>query len=332
MARRTHRLSLDRLESRELMAGDITAFVGSNTLYLGEVVAQSGQPNAVQITQLANGAIRVAGQVNSGGTLTHVKGAAYQDFFLPNGSVVVSFGAGNDRVRVTNAKFNIVNIDLSYPNTNDVDTIDINGLTTTGAVQLRSGGGVDNVFVQNAKIGDGTGFEDLNINSGAGADFVRVGSLTNGFVEVRGNLILNTFTSLAETDADIVDVYQTTVYKSVFLDTGAGNDRLDVVSVVAGDDIVTVLGDGNDKATMREVRAVDQFFVAMGTGNDTLDMTYLRANYLSVDGGPGFDSLSKSIDGPTGSSSFTGWEVINGRRIWNLSGLLAPISGVLAMP
>jgi hypothetical protein len=122
------------------------------------------------------------------------------------------------------------------------------------------------------------------------------------------------------------------VYKSVFLDTGAGNDRLDVVSVVAGDDIVTVLGDGNDKATMREVRAVDQFFVAMGTGNDTLDMTYLRANYLSVDGGPGFDSLSKSIDGPTGSSSFTGWEVINGRRIWNLSGLLAPISGVLAMP
>src|SRR5215210_2479327 len=185
MARRTHRLSLDRLESRELMAGDITAFVSSNTLFLGEVAAQAGQPNAVQVTQFANGVVRVTGQTNSGGTLTHVNGAVSQDFYLPNGSLVVSFGAGNDRIRVLTGKFDNVNIDLSYPNTSDADSIGVVGVKTTGAMQLRTGGGADQVFIRDTRVGDGTGYEDLNINTGAGADKVTVGSLTTGLIEVR---------------------------------------------------------------------------------------------------------------------------------------------------
>src|SRR3954453_9506508 len=167
MARRTTRLGVDRLEGREVLSGNVTAYVSSNTLFLVEQAGQYGQSNAVQVTQLASGNIRVAGLVNGTGTVTRVNGAAYQDFALPNGTLVASLGAGNDLVRVVNAKFNNVNLDLSYPNTNDADVIDVVGVKTTGAMQLRTGGGVDTIAVRDTQVGDGSGYEDLNINSGA---------------------------------------------------------------------------------------------------------------------------------------------------------------------
>ena len=150
------------------------------------------------------------------------------------------------------------------------------------------------------------------------------------FRSVHGNLILNTFTSLAETDPDTVAVYQALVYKSIYLDTGAGNDTIKMGDVTAGEDIVAVAGDGNDKATLDEVWAYDQFYVAMGTGNDTLTMTYLRANYLSVDGGPGYDTLTHYYDGPTGHTVYTGWNVINGRRIWWADVVVADLPTLVA--
>jgi len=329
MARRTNRLNVDRLESREVLSGNVTAYVSSNTLFIVEQAGQYGQANAVQVSQLASGNIRVTGLVNASGTLTRVNGAGYQDFFLPNGTLVASLGAGNDKVRVLTAKFNNVNLDLSYPNTNDADVIDVNGVQLTGAMQLRTGGGADAIYVRNTKVGDGSGYEDLNINSGAGADVVKVGQIGGAFVEVRGNLILNTFTSLAELDPDTVNVYQALVYKSIYLDTGAGNDTIKFGDVTAGEDIVIVAGDGNDKATLDEVWAYDQFYVAMATGDDTLTMTYLRANNLSVDGGPGFDKLVHYYDGPTGQTVYTGWEYINGRRIFNLGDITGKLDGQL---
>jgi hypothetical protein len=197
---------VDRLEGREVLSGNVTAYVSSNTLFLVEQAGQYGQSNAVQVTQLASGNIRVSGLVNGTGTVSKVNGAAYQDFALPNGTLVASLGAGNDRIRVVNAKFNNVNLDLSYPNTNDADVIDVTGVKTTGAMQLRTGAGIDNIAVRNTQVGDGSGYEDLNIGSGSGADTVTVGQIGGGFVEVRGSLILNTFTSLAETDPDAVNI------------------------------------------------------------------------------------------------------------------------------
>jgi hypothetical protein len=331
MSRRTTRLGVDRLEGREVLSGNVTAYVSSNTLFLVEQAGQYGQSNAVQVTQLASGNIRVAGLVNGTGTVSRVNGAAYQDFALPNGTLVASLGAGNDRIRVVNARFNNVNLDLSYPNTNDADVIDVSGVKTTGAMQLRTGGGIDNIAVRNTQVGDGSGYEDLNINSGAGADTVTVGQIGGGFVQVRGSLILNTFTSLAEADPDAVNIYQGLVYKSIYLDTGAGNDTIKMGDVTAGEDIVLVAGDGNDKANLDEVWAYDQFYVAMATGSDTLAVQYLRANYLSLDGGPGFDTMTHYLDGPTGQTVYTGWEYINGRRIFNFGDIGAlPTVGLLA--
>ena len=61
-------LEPDRLEGREILSGNVTAFVSSNTLFLGEAAGQYGQSNAVQVTQLASGNIRVTGLLNGSGT------------------------------------------------------------------------------------------------------------------------------------------------------------------------------------------------------------------------------------------------------------------------
>lgn len=331
MARRTNRLNanLDNLETRDVMSGNVTAFVGSNTLYLSEAAGQYGQHNNVRVSQLASGGVRVTGLINASGTQTLINGAGYRDFYIPGGSLVANFGAGIDRITVGAVNLNNVYADLGYPGVNDVDVIDINGARLTGAMDLRTGGGADKIYVRSTRVGDGSGYEDLRINSGAGADYVQVGVIGGNFVEVRGNLLLTAAQSSAELDADIVKVNQALVYKSIYLDTGSGNDTIEMGYTTAGEDIVITAGDGADKGKLTEVWAYDQFYVAMGTGNDTLSTTYLRANYLSVDGGLGYDSLTRSLDGPTGQSWYTGWEVINGKPVFNLSGVVGNLTGAV---
>jgi hypothetical protein len=311
MARRSNQLNVEGLETRDVMSGNVAAFVSSNTLYLNEAYGQYGQHNNVKVSQLASGAVRVTGLINASGTQTLINGAYYRDFYVPGGSLVANFGAGIDRLTVGAVSLNNVYADLGLTGVSDVDVIDINGAKLTGAMDLRTGGGADSIYVRSTRVGDGSGYEDLKINSGAGADYVQVGVIGGNFVEVRGNLQLNAAAG-AEAENDIVKVNQVLVYHSLYLDTGSGNDTIQMGYTTAGEDIVITAGDGADKGTLTEVWAYDQFYVAMGTGNDTLNTTYLRANYLSLDGGYlGYDTLTHYLDGPTGQTWYTGWEAIN---------------------
>ena len=338
MARRTNRLGFERLESRELMSGNgvTAAIVRINNipeLFITEAAGQAGGTNAVQVSRLANGLVRVSGQVSSDGTLTHVNGRVFQDFALAtNRDLVVDLGAGDDQLRIVNARFGNVFVGMDRTIGASADTVTLSGLKTTGRVNIDTGDGQDSVFVRNSIIGDGLKdslghTDDLNINTGAGADLVEVGAVGGAFVRVKGNLIVNTFRSLVEQDFDSLKVNQTFVDKSIFLDTGGGNDRINMGLVSAGADIVLVAGEGNDGATLQEVSATNSFFIGMATGNDNVDMTFLRANLLQVDGGTGFDQLQHHVDANNPQTLFTGWEVINGRPVLaNLGGL---INGVL---
>lgn len=58
-----------------------------------------------------------------------------------------------------------------------------------------------------------------------------------------------------------------------------------------------------------------------GRGNDLLDLQYLRGDQVTLGGGAGYDSLSKSIPGPINQLIQTNWEVINGKlQIFQLPG------------
>src|SRR4051812_29300617 len=118
MARRSNRLSFERLESRELMSGNVVASIVNvghgPELFITEAVGEAGAANAVQVSRLPNGQVRVTGDVNSGGGRTRVNGHAFRDFTLPaTGDLVVDLGAGNDKLQVTNARFGNVFIGTS---------------------------------------------------------------------------------------------------------------------------------------------------------------------------------------------------------------------------
>lgn len=342
MARRTNRLSIERLEGRELLSGNdvLASIVTVNNvpeLFITEAVGQSGGANAVQVSRLANGKVRVTGQANSAGTLTHVNGRLFQDFTLgTTRDLVVDLGAGDDQLRVANARFGNVFVGMDRNFIAGTDSVTLTGVKTSGRVNIETGDGQDNVFVRNSTIGDGvkssSGIQDsLNINTGSGADLVEVGAIGGAFVRVKGDLIVNTFRSLAESDIDLLRVNQTTVDQSMFLDTGGGNDLINMGAVSAGADIVLVAGDGNDGAALVEVSATNSFFIGMATGNDNVDMTFLQANFLSVDGGTGFDQLQHHLDASNPHTQFTGWEKINGLFTPGQIANVGSVNGVLTL-
>ena len=146
--------TLERLETRELKAGDVTAIVQNGNLFLTEAAGQAGKDNSVIVSELSNGMVRVAGNATSDGTVSKVDGAASQDFRV-TGSLNVNFGAGNDMVVLggegvpaMSPTFTAVSIDVSAPQ--PVNASVAAATQTTGVAKAvvvtppRSGWGVSN--------------------------------------------------------------------------------------------------------------------------------------------------------------------------------------------
>src|SRR3954447_2896512 len=137
MARRSNRLSFDRLESRDLMSGNVLASIvnvgGVPELFITEAAGEANGANAVHVSRLLNGNVRVQGELNSEGTVTRVNGRLFQDFALSTArDLVVDLGAGDDQLRVTNARFGNVFIGMNRGLSTDADTVTLTGLRTAG--------------------------------------------------------------------------------------------------------------------------------------------------------------------------------------------------------
>jgi len=308
-------LSVERLEGREMMAADVSAYVLNGALFVGESAGAPGGQNGVQVVQVAPGTIRVKGlQADDGGT-SRVNGHAYQDF-AGVGSLFVNLGGGNDRV-VVGGESTTTALDDVFVNTDgsqvfnaygfDYDKVIVQHLTTTGTVDIRTGPGNDSVTVGSSTIGNDD-LDSLTIHTGGGSDTVTLGN-----VAVAGNLAV--FTSDATgtaANADRVYLQTVTAHNGLLVQAGAGKDSLTATDVTSASDILFDLGAGNDTARLNSVRAGGDFNVTMDAGNDTLAVTYLRANRLTLDGGTGTDSLTTGVDGTVGLLSEPNWELING--------------------
>src|SRR5687768_8115455 len=95
------RFSMESLEARQMMAGDIAAYAIGGNLYITEANGQAGTDNGVRVSQLANGMIRVEGAEANDGTddKSLVNGQAFQDFMIP-GDLIVKLGGGHDRLHL----------------------------------------------------------------------------------------------------------------------------------------------------------------------------------------------------------------------------------------
>jgi hypothetical protein len=286
----TKRLSLESLEGRQMMAGDVIASLFNGDLYVSEVPQQVGQDNGIRISKLANGKVQVLGTVANGTNpvASKVNGLAAQEFTV-NGSLFVSLGAGNDRVQIgydggaSAPSFNRMQIDVGAPplvvassinkgvldifTPQDSDQVLLWGANTRSSLSINTGVKNDWVYMGQVNVGDGVGVDNLAINTGSGPDQVTLKG-TN----IRGNLDIQTYSSIAEADQDgvfidaafdpsYVDLYRPTIVNGgTDIRTGGGADSL-LVSDPAR-------GDLNQFWTVWQTHG----YVSMdtGAGNDTL--------------------------------------------------------------
>lgn len=220
----TKRIAMEQLEGRDLMAGDVLAFVSSGHLNVVEASGHLGRGQAVQVSQLADGRLRVQGLSSQDGGTSLVNGQAFADFNVP-GDLLVNLGAGNDTVKlVRNANFRNINLNMTTANAaaaTDIDAVIVDGIKTTGNLTIKTGAGADFFDIWDSTIGDGYGIDNLAINSGAGQDHIDI-FVGNRGMTVLGNLTLNAFESSSEADIDAVFMQSVTVRDNLSVATGAG--------------------------------------------------------------------------------------------------------------
>jgi hypothetical protein len=421
---------VERLEDRQLMAGDVVASLLDGNLVLTEARGQSGADNSVRVSQLSSGMIRVSGNGTlAGGSQSLINGQEFQDFLVP-GDLTVNFGGGQDLLvfdssagdvpRLGNVSLNM-GVTSATGDTDD-DNVMIFGLETRGSLNVKTGAGADWIFVGDARIGDGVATDNLMINSGAGSDLVQLkfgthvrgnaslvtysstteqdadevliemdvvvdknvnvrlgggndrfivrkpdeiffpglpGLTTGGSVNVNSgagadyisiaaakvgddvgvdNLWINsgagsdtiqvtdmigrvadgiyvtTFASLNETDADLVHFEHAFAGQDIVIRTGAGNDVVNLIDVVAYDDFTLEAGAGDDIAYFDRFIAVDNLFADMDDGFDGLSLLKTSAKSATLLGGADGDSLIMPTTFKYEDLALDGWERINGRR------------------
>jgi hypothetical protein len=301
MSNRLNKFGMEKLEDRQMMAGDIAAYVSGGDLYVNEAVGQAGQDNTVFMSTLANGKVRVT-------SITNLLNP--QDFTV-TGNVYVNLGGGNDRVDFDcdltppgPPNFNkFVHINVGSSTTPDDDRVNVWGAEVNGLMQIDTGAGNDRVFVNEATVaGDG-----LVINTGAGVDNVGV---EDSDLDA---LVIHTYDSLAETDGDVIDV-QRVVAGTVRARLGGGNDQFLIRSVDA-DNFDIDAGSGSDTGALEYIRAADTVLTRMGDGSDTLVIDHVTADDLRLLGEAGLnDSLTKRGTNTFNTTTQTGWEWVDGMR------------------
>lgn len=311
-------LRFEQLENRELMAGDVTVYMSSDgNLNIVEKSGHVGGAQAVQISQLSNGMVRVKGIANLAGGTTLVDGQEYKQFVV-TGDIVANLGQGNDSLRVVaNGSYNGLNINMGtemLKGKTDNDRVFIENITTRGGVTVSTGAGTDYVSVTDAQIGNDYS-DKLIVKMGSGSDTFNLQGLQRT-VQVKGQFNLYMYNAETEVDRDYVYMDNAAIWSGHITSTGAGEDTVTIKRFTTGNDLVVSTGNDKDIARLTEVSALDELYVLLGSGDDTLELIDGSADTAYLDGGTGIDTQNRYNMGPVNSWYQSGWE--RGNAVVNL--------------
>jgi hypothetical protein len=342
MSNRFRKFRTEKLEERQMMAGDINAYIsdigyGIDTLYIEEADGQAGRDNSVFIKQMTENTIRVLGTANADGSISMINGKQYQDFTIKkDGSYVrpmrldVYLGRGNDTVNVTEfnkgATFFLHDVSINVRDTSGADPPDqdfvyvsyvkVRGFDNdhpAGRIRISTGAGNDLVSINQVSAENPYYFESaLGIGTGAGADRVEVyNSSFSGNVGIGAG-------RETENDVDDLKMVNVKVWGDSTLDValGGGNDTFSFDRITMDRDywlgqFTLDAGAGNDIGSIKNVTAYS-VKALLGEGSDTLALDYISAREMNLQGqGGSGDTLSKyhiTVDKVFESD----WETING--------------------
>jgi hypothetical protein len=301
---------MERLEDRQLMAGDIAVSFSNGLLSITEASGHEGEDNTVAVSMEANGNLRVVG----GGVDQQFRAADVEniDILLGRGSDTLVFQADLTEPGIPNYGTQVF-INMGLADFGDIDQVEILNTDIEGLVQVIGGWADDTVYVHNTTIlGDG-----LIVNTGSGSDVVAVVDCN------LSGLAIQTYDDHAgypesETHRDRVEIYNLNLNADpiglVQVRTGGGDDyfALDDVNAVRVD---IDSGSGDDAGYLIDVAAVDEIFIRMGDGDDQLLYDGIVADRLTAFGGGGtndklwtrFESERNLIT----TRGHSGWEHLN---------------------
>ncbi len=151
-------LTLQPLENRSLMAGDVVATLTPSTGILN--ITGDAANNSIEIRQLDNGALRVSGKY-WGGAATKVGGLGFRDFQQVQG-IQIDMGAGNDQVTIgTTGKVIQLSKDLNVNLGTGADRLNIVVAHCISRCASRIGSGNDELYLERIAVKD-----DLTIQAG----------------------------------------------------------------------------------------------------------------------------------------------------------------------
>ena len=307
----------ETLESRQLMAGDVTATILSgNRLVITEAAGQIGTDNGVSIS-LVNGKIRVTGDypAEGGSGISKINGKNFQDFMMPTNAffnLEVNLGKGNDSVSLpasaTLPTFQTMKLNIGNPppvisasafvaggnsinNVPDTDEVWIEAARVKGAVSIYTGEANDRVFMGDFQVGS-AGYGNLSIDTGAGSDQVDL-QTTSGQPQslVKGILDLETYDHITELSSNSVNINGIKTNGNLQVRMGDGVDTLLINDTVSLAKMDLKTGGGIDTATLRKITTSQGLFANMGAGNDHLTLDTLTGK-ATLDGGLGYDELT----------------------------------------
>lgn len=252
------KLGVEKLENRELLAGNVLATVSSNTLF----ITGDANANSVDVTS-RYGVVYVSGQ-NTGGLRgdTLINGRNEVSIGNFRGNIQVRLGGGNDSFQLYNvADRDFRNIDVNMGSGVD-EHVNLAFARFLGNVDINSNGSQRN----RVSLAFGSVAGDANIETGSGNDWVAVSS------SVGKNLTINTNGNYL-TGYDIVNI-------------GPGGG---IAPLKIGGRLTLNTGDGNDQVNLDQLE-VDSLFASLGAGDDSFSANTIKVKRtVSVDGGTSFD-------------------------------------------
>ena len=306
--------------SQSSSAGDIAVSVDGNDLYVTEAPDDVNADNSVQIYML-DGQIRVEcrdGMINDG---ENFDGDDFLDVGRPD-SLYLDLAGGNDLLVMqgvtpagdfTSEFVDVVLLlgdETAAPGT-DADQLVIWGIDAYGSMTVRTGADRDELFINEAKVGERTGLDSLDVNTGSGSDSV----ILEDSLQLPEYVFIRTYTSGSENDADGVILENLTSLGSLYTYTGAGPDDLIVTNAIINKDLYFLTGSGDDVLQIGGSFALNRFYLSCSSGNDRVSMNDNGLVNARVYGGSGTDRLThrESLDSQDVKS---GWEFINGRPMY----------------
>lgn len=265
------RLMVESLESRRLMAGDVSVALEGSFLR----VEGDNLDNQIAISQTVAGDVVVAGQ---NGTL--INGLASVRFVRPAlNAMEVRMEGGNDTVTLRGVQVaNDMFVDLGAGN--DRVTSPLNSPVLIGAnANIYGSEGNDIVQLAGAVVR-----EDLYVDGGLGTLNANLLSMT-----------VDKMLSIVGDEAnDIVAVSSSIVGMGVSIETKGGSDRvtltnLDAFSLMVNTDSNAAIG--ADQVTMNQIRLIEDLGIFTGAGNDIVRLTDVSSGKASVSLDEGNDRL-----------------------------------------